>query len=236
MKPQITSNNDSIQPEDILQLEKVIGRPFPTQYRAFLLEHNGGQPEPDLIDIDGAPFSGTNVHVLHGIKARIVSSNILWHWENRNGWKEHQLLPIAHDAFGHAFGLVLDDDDYGHIYYFDSREIPPKPYFIAKDFDEFLSKIRELTPEELAEIEELAKGALVSIGSAITEPVDVSFPFTGSRPADAALANSAAGYETTPRGYVWHRHQDGETLQLVPKDVHKQTGDPAGYGLRWRSS
>ena len=230
MKLQITRNNTSIQLEDILQLEKVIGRPFPKQYRAFLLEHNGGQPEPDLIDMPGAPFSGSNVQVLHGINAAIVSSDILWNWENRKGCKENLLLPIGHDSFGHTFALVLDEERYGQIYYFDSAEDPPRPYLVGNTFDEFLSKIREPTPDELGEDES------ASTESEGIQLVDVSFSFTGSRPVDAGLANAAAEYETTPRGYVWHRHQDGETLQLVPKDVHKQTGDPAGVSLRWRSS
>ena len=219
--------------DDLQRLESTIRAKLPKPYRAFLQAHNGGRPNPDAIDIPDCYT--TDVQLFYGILPESDACDIFWVFETLEGCKENQLLPFATDSCGSEFVIVVAEEDYGHVYYFDSREDPPKPYFIAKDFDEFLSKIRELTPEELAEIEELAKYSS-STDSASTEPVDVSFPFTGSRPADAALANSAAGYETTPRGYVWHRHQDGETLQLVPKDVHKQTGDPAGYGLRWRSS
>ncbi len=37
-------------------------------------------------------------------------------------------------------------------------------------------------------------------------------------------ANEAAGFDETPEGYTWHCHQDGETMQLVPRDIHYLTG------------
>ncbi len=231
----ITTTNQATSIDAIMRVEESLGRPLPAPYRAFLLNYNGGTPLPDTIDIKDASFKTTDVQVLHGVDDDIASCDLLSSWETLEGCKENQILPIAHDSFGHTFGLVLDDEDYGHVYYFDSRETPPKPYFVAKNFGEFLSQLRDYTPEELAEIDELAKESSSTESEGI-QLVDVAFTFTGSRPVDAGLANAAAEYETTPRGYVWHRHQDGETLQLVPKDVHKQTGDPAGVSLRWRSS
>jgi hypothetical protein len=115
-----------------------------------LLLHNGGQPSPSLIDIHGAHFGGADVLVFYGIDARIESSDLLWNWETLDGCKEYLLLPIAGDSFGHTFALVLAKDDYGHVYYFDSGEIPPRPYLVAHDFNDFLGKIREPTPDELA--------------------------------------------------------------------------------------
>lgn len=224
----IDSDNSPIDVVDLARIEAKMGRPFPEPYRAFLLAHNGGRPNPDVIDVPDAPFMSTDVQVLHGIHTVIKTSDLAWNLDVLEGCVENHLLPIACDSLGNIYMLVLNEEDYGQVYYFDSAETPPKPYFLANDFDEFLSKIREPTPWELGEDESsLAESETV-------EPVDISFQFTGSRPADAALGNAAAGYETTPRGYVWHRHQDGQTLQLVPKDVHKQTGDPAGYALRWR--
>ncbi len=379
MKLRIKNYNNRTQNEDIIRLETVVGRPLPEPYRAFLLEYNGGGPEPRGIDIEGAPFQATDVHVLYGIDAKRDSNDILWNWEILTGCKENLLLPIAHDSFGHPFTLVLEDEDYGQVYYFDSKENPPRPYFVANDFNAFLSKIRGPVLEEEepeidsrkprmyrfvtitdpgrklsdADIERLEKSLglplpkyykwwlelfnggvpspnildiqeapvkttriavffsfeaedperdllhhweiidgprigllpvgrdeqnryiVVGVGEespgmvfclieedapgaywlasdfddfldllrepnraeqGLPELVDVKRKFSGSRPKDAALANAQAGHETTPRGHVWHRHQDGETLQLVPKDVHKKTGDPKGYTLRWRSS
>lgn len=142
---------------DIEQIETEFGRPFPQQYRDFLLQTNGGQPKPNVIDIEGADFGETDIQVFHGIGDEIVSCDLRWNWENLEGCKENLILPIARDSLGHSFGLVLDDENYGHVYYFDSREYPPQPYYLADDFHEFLSKIRDWTPEERAEIEEAAR-------------------------------------------------------------------------------
>ena len=44
----------------------------------------------------------------------------------------------------------------------------------------------------------------------------------GNYTSDFTEANKAAGYKKTPAGYTWHHHQDGETMQLVPTDLHKR--------------
>lgn len=60
---------------------------------------------------------------------------------------------------------------------------------------------------------------------------NVKIKYTGSRPKDFKSANEAAGYKTTPEGYTWHHHQDGTTMQLVPTNIHAQTGHTGGYSL-----
>lgn len=60
---------------------------------------------------------------------------------------------------------------------------------------------------------------------------NVKIKFTGSRPRDFRAANKAGGYKSTPEGYTWHHHQDGTTMQLVPKDIHRQTGHTGGFSL-----
>jgi len=53
---------------------------------------------------------------------------------------------------------------------------------------------------------------------------EVKITPTGSRAGDFAAANGASGFKRTPEGYTWHHHQDGRTMQLVPRDIHAQTG------------
>jgi len=45
---------------------------------------------------------------------------------------------------------------------------------------------------------------------------------------DISLANKNAGFERTPDGYTWHHHQDGETMLLVPKDLHEAVRHQGG--------
>jgi hypothetical protein len=51
---------------------------------------------------------------------------------------------------------------------------------------------------------------------------------TGNYAADFLASNRAAGLRSTPKGYTWHHHQDGTTMQLVPTDIHSKTGHTGG--------
>jgi len=50
-------------------------------------------------------------------------------------------------------------------------------------------------------------------------------------PADFAAANRQAGLARTPDGFTWHHHQDGRTLQLVPRDLHEAIRHAGGVAL-----
>src|SRR6185369_9511562 len=58
---------------------------------------------------------------------------------------------------------------------------------------------------------------------------DVEIEFSGNRTTDVDRANVKAGYDKTPDGYVWHHHQDGKRMQLVPEDIHNKTGHDGGF-------
>ena len=59
-----------------------------------------------------------------------------------------------------------------------------------------------------------------------------TFPHTGNLDTDRATANRQRGYSSTPPGMVWHHHQDGRTMQLVPEDIHTRTGHTGSRGIR----
>ncbi len=61
---------------------------------------------------------------------------------------------------------------------------------------------------------------------------DVKIELTGTREGDFRAANKAAGFDKTPEGYSWHHHQDGTTMQLVPRTPHTKTGHDGGYSGR----
>ena len=54
---------------------------------------------------------------------------------------------------------------------------------------------------------------------------------TGNYPTDSALANEAAGLSETPQGFVWHHVEDGETLQLIPEDIHDAVRHTGGSAI-----
>ena len=59
----------------------------------------------------------------------------------------------------------------------------------------------------------------------------VKIELTGNRALDDAAANRVAGLDAKPRGFTWHHHQDGTTMQLVPTDIHRKTGHTGGFAL-----
>jgi hypothetical protein len=59
----MTVTGPRLSEEDVEEIEKRSGLALPDSYRSFLLEHNGGVPTPDTIDIEGAPSRATDVQV-----------------------------------------------------------------------------------------------------------------------------------------------------------------------------
>ena len=54
---------------------------------------------------------------------------------------------------------------------------------------------------------------------------------TGEYRIDEKLANELAGLPRTPTGYVWHHVEDGETLVLIPKDLHNAVRHTGGSAV-----
>lgn len=84
-----------------------------------------------------------------------------------------------------------------------------------------LGAVRELQRLRGARVGDAKAGGVVKAEVNITQ--------TGTRAGDVAAANKAAGYTRTPEGYTWHHHQDGTTMQLVPREVHALTGHTGGF-------
>jgi hypothetical protein len=59
----------------------------------------------------------------------------------------------------------------------------------------------------------------------------VKINFSGNRTTDELAANKAAGYKPakTPEGNSWHHHQDGTTMMLVPRDLHRRVKHTGGF-------
>ena len=56
MRVQIQGSKNRLTATEIQQFEDELGVRLPIDYRDFLLEHNGGRPQPDSFPILGDPF------------------------------------------------------------------------------------------------------------------------------------------------------------------------------------
>ncbi len=124
-------------------MERALGTKLPAAYRQFLLEHNGGQPVPDLVDVEGLPGAPTDIQVFFGIDRSVESSNLAWNLRTFAGRAPQGTLPIACDSGGGLFCLSLAHADFGAVSYADVRQGQMVSYQVASDFAAFLGQLRD---------------------------------------------------------------------------------------------
>lgn len=57
----------------------------------------------------------------------------------------------------------------------------------------------------------------------------VKIVLTGDRGQDRALANAAAGFKSTPKGYVWHHSSVCGVMELVKAEIHQSVAHIGGF-------
>lgn len=118
---------------ELARFEAKLGRRLPADYRAFLLEHNGGKPSAVFLTVPG--FEDTMVHVFCGIGTRVDLEKRMRDLEDDlpSGW-----IPIGFDPGGNVYLA----NPSGAVFYFDDHN-SKKSFRIAGSFSAFLSVLRE---------------------------------------------------------------------------------------------
>jgi hypothetical protein len=140
---------EAIQEEHLAELEQDLRIKLPTDYRQFLLAHNGGRPTPFVFDVN---VDGLVIHIpidrFLGIRQGDLYSfsRVL---EDYKGRLPSNLLPIACEALGLEC-ISINGEDYGKIYFWDqSFEVTEgepdysNVYLIAHNFSEFLDMLHD---------------------------------------------------------------------------------------------
>lgn len=127
---------------EVAAFEKDLGTTLPEGYRQFLLEHNGGRPEPDVIDIEGLPGGSADVQVFFGLGCSIESSNLDWNLAMFRTQFHEDLLPIACDSGGCIYCISIHGARCGSIVYCDFIESKVTYYSVAPSFEGMLKKLR----------------------------------------------------------------------------------------------
>ena len=152
MNVNIVNVNHSITDLNISTFEKEFGLSLPEEYKNFLLTYNGGKPKPRSFDYklkDGRSWSG-GIRDFFGLG--------LDDWEDLRFYYSlykdripKQMLPVGNDDGGNLVLLGLTHSMKGNVYFWDHNEesddenLPTYDniYFIANNFKEFLSNLRE---------------------------------------------------------------------------------------------
>ena len=156
MLQSISDQGPKLCKKDIANLERKLGHKLPIDYERFLLEYNGGNPQPDCHDVQNT--EGTRIGSFIGIewfygvaggsgKIKEVYS-IEWNYSVLLGRIPENFLPIGEDAGGNQICISLYGEDKGSIWYWDheAEKIPPdysNCYKVADNFQALLDNLFE---------------------------------------------------------------------------------------------
>ena len=147
----IYSNSKRLDENTLSLFEKNINIKLPHQYRAFLLEYNGGYPEPDGFKFaQDESFIDQFLSIGNG-----EHSNLESYIKTYKGRLPSDLLPIAHDPGGNLICIGIKNDVAGKVFYwdheFESDEEAPdysNVHIIAHDFNHFIDNLFEIVDED----------------------------------------------------------------------------------------
>lgn len=141
--------------DQIVDIEKLVGLNFPSQYKEHLLKYNGGQPTPNVFSFEE--------------NGKLTDSYVDWFLAIYDGEYDNlrnyigifkieekrlpvHLLPIAHDPGGNLICMSCSKNDYGFIYFWDhENEVDYRIsddadysnlYLIANGFNEFIEGLK----------------------------------------------------------------------------------------------
>lgn len=132
----------------VAALESELGDRLPEDYRRFLLRHNGGRVRPGgfWLAVRTSPATALpdgEVETLSGLHGGKYSS-LEQEFRSRRDRHPGDVIPIADDAFGNRFCLVIHGDRRGQVWFWDHEREPPRPVdwsnmdLIAESFDAFM--------------------------------------------------------------------------------------------------
>jgi cell wall assembly regulator SMI1 len=150
MSFEIVDSEAPVTPERIAEVERLIGVELPTQYKSFLLKHNGGAPVPDRF-----PYRREGKKPQAGMVAWFLAiydgkhENLVRNIKAFQGRIPVDTLPIARDPGGNLILLGLRPPLQGKVFFW-TKELesddgtPTEPellYHVADSFEEFLTSL-----------------------------------------------------------------------------------------------
>jgi len=159
----------------IVRFETQLGTKLPDDYRAFLLDVNGGQTARShrefLMVTSGGRKDGTFLNSLNSLDDPDDQFNLAtrWMWSRRQHPPDPpdlppEVLPIGYDGFGGTVGLVIAGPRRGQVWFLDGDDLRPEgpnprvDWFDRRDVSKIADSFREfmvgLGPESPAPLTE----------------------------------------------------------------------------------
>lgn len=150
----LINSAEKLSAEDITEFENEAGIKFPDDYKAFMLESNGGTPKEDwLYDFFDEVTEAKNTSVIREFFSLLQDESV----KMRNLRKIYDImtneetipadmLPIADDSGGNVIGISLNKDDFGYVYFINHEYDDLDTGYlvkgkIAESFSDFLDSL-----------------------------------------------------------------------------------------------
>lgn len=148
MLTQILDAKRKLTDTELANAERQLGATLPTEYKDFLLAHNGGYPDPGSFSFDDGKEEGHISWFLAIHDGEI--SNLLLTAEIIKGRIPKDMLAIAYDDFGNWILLGMSGPRLGKIFFWDhdqeeanaGADLEAPMRFIADSLDALLKSLR----------------------------------------------------------------------------------------------
>ncbi|WP_425396901.1 SMI1/KNR4 family protein [Aeoliella sp.] len=158
--------------KQVAALEKKIGCKLPEEYRQFLMQRNGGLPNPFCVKIPGIEYiDNVGVGEFFHLKPSKPAWNELTQQIDRCvGVVPKGYLPVASE--GDLFTLSLKPKTFGAIHWWnhetdegddDGNYYESAAYLLAGSFDEFLTRVATFLGDEAEEFESAEEASEASV-------------------------------------------------------------------------
>ncbi|MFD3162899.1 SMI1/KNR4 family protein [Herpetosiphon sp. NSE202] len=148
----------------VAAFEQELGCRLPEDYRAFLLEHNGGQPELTVFNMHSnlMPDDQSIIHYFLSLDPAAESSEIRQVIRTYTKYETRipaELLPIAHDLGGNLICLGIRGEQRGKVYFWDhefeleAEEMGDLYYNVSCCSPSFQAFVESLLPESILDDE-----------------------------------------------------------------------------------
>jgi hypothetical protein len=119
---------------------------FPEQYKAFLLQSNGGKINPRNFSFGDEDYEGSRIDrflaVYDGDHDNFETYFKIYKLDEQR--IPENLVPIAHDDGGNLICISVEGEDSGAVYFWDHEyelEDEENVFLIKPDFNEFLASL-----------------------------------------------------------------------------------------------
>ena len=108
--------------DDIIEVEKRMDLLFPTEFKDFYLQHNGGNPERNKY-YKWNKESQTRINSFERITKEGTAGpeELYKNMVRLESYLPIGIIPFANDDTGNMFCISARENDYGHIYYCDNE-------------------------------------------------------------------------------------------------------------------